>query len=75
MTIDIAVLGLLITLLLAVLAGGFFLGKLTEKVSSNRKEIEDNKAEAIAYRKENREEHKAMVVKLDRIIMNGGSKA
>ena len=75
MTIDMAVLSVLITLMLAVLAGGFFLGKLTERVHSNRLEIEDNKEDARAYREENREEHKAIVVKLDKIIVNGGGKA
>jgi len=75
MTIDLAMLALLISLILAVLAGGVFIGRLSEKVRSNRLEIDANKEEAKAYRLENREEHKTIAVKLDRIIMNGGSKA
>ena len=74
MTIDVALLGILITLIMAVLAGGFYMGRLTEKVRSNRLEIEENKKEAIAYRKENREEHEKIVQRLDRVISNGGGK-
>ena len=75
MTIDMALLSVLITLILAVLAGGYFLGKLTERVHSNRLEIDENKREAIAYRKENREEHAVIVSRLDRLISNGGGQA
>ena len=71
MTIDLALLSVLITLILAVLAGGFFLGKLTERVRSNRLEIEQNKDEAKAYRLENREEHKVIVERLDKLILEG----
>ena len=71
MTIDLALLSVLITLILAVLAGGFFLGKLTERVRSNRLEIEENKKDAIDYRKENREEHKVIVERLDKLILEG----
>ena len=75
MTIDLALLALLISLILAVLAGGVFIGRLSEKVRSNRLEIEEEKADNRAERKENREEHKAIVSRLDKLIMNGGGKA
>ena len=71
MTIDVALLGVMISLIMAVLAGGYFMGKLTERVRSNRLEIEENKREAIAYRKENREEHALIVARLDKLITNG----
>ena len=71
MTIDIALLALLISLIMAVLAGGVFIGKLTERVRSNRLEIEQNKDEAKAYRLENREEHKVIVERLDKLILEG----
>ena len=74
MTIDMALLSVVITLIMAVLAGGYFLGKLTERVHSNRLEIGDNKKELVAYRKENREEHAVIVARLDRLITNGGCK-
>ncbi len=74
MTIDLALLALLISLILAVLTGGVFIGRLSEKVRSNRLEIEGNKADAKAERKENREEHRTIVARLDKLIMNGGSK-
>ncbi len=75
MTIDVAVLAVGISLILAVLAGGVFIGRLSEKVRSNRFEIEEQKKVASRYREENREEHKTIVARLDRLIMNGGSKA
>ena len=71
MTIDLALLSVLITLIMAVLVGGFFMGKLTERVRSNRLEIEQNKDEAKAYRLENREEHKVIVERLDKLILEG----
>ena len=74
MTIDLALLALLISLILAVLTGGVFIGRLSEKVRSNRLKIEGNKADAKAERKENREEHRTIVARLDKLIMNGGSK-
>ena len=48
MTIDLALLALLISLILAVLTGGVFIGRLSEKVRSNRLEIEENKVDAKA---------------------------
>ena len=72
MTIDMALLSVLVTLILAVLAGGYFLGKLTERVKGTRIDIDENKREAIAYRKENREEHAVIVARLDKLIMDGG---
>ena len=74
MTIDLALLAIMISLILAVLAGGVFIGRLSEKVKSNRLEIEENKADAKAERRENREEHKTIVARLDKLITNGGGK-
>ena len=78
MNIDIALLGVLISLILAVLVSGVFIGRLSEKVRGNRIDINENKDEAKdeanVYRKENREEHKAIADRLDKLIMNGGGK-
>ncbi len=67
MAIDVALLGGFITLLLAVLAGGFYLGRLSEKVRNNRFDIEDAKEREKEYRKENREEHLTIMT----LIRNG----
>jgi len=75
MTIDVALLGVLISLIFAVLIGGVFIGRLSEKVASNRREIGQQQKNIDAYREENREEHKGIVARLDKLIMNGGGKA
>jgi len=75
MTIDTTILALLISLILAVLAGGVWVGRMSEKIRGNRFDIEGNKDKLEIYRKENKDEHAAMIVKLDRLITNGGRKS
>ena len=71
MTIDLALLSVGISLIMAMLAGGVVIGRALEKIKSNRLEIEENKKDAIDYRKENREEHKVIVERLDKLILEG----
>ena len=71
MTIDTAVLGVLVSLIFSVLGGGYFLGRLTERVKSNRMEIEENKKDAAEYKKENKEAHADRNRKLDKLLLNG----
>ncbi len=75
MTSDFALLGMVITLLLAVIALGFWAGRTTEKIRNNRFDIEEQKEDFKTYQNYNREEHKSMIVKLDTIITNGSKHA
>ena len=74
MTIEVAMVALLVSLIMSVLGGGVWLGKLSEKVRHNRYNIEDQKSNMETYRKENREEHQAIISRLDTIITNGNSR-
>lgn len=68
MTLDTTILAVLITLIMAVLAGGVWAGKMSEKIKGNRYDIEDQKEDMKSYRLENGEEHKAIILRLDKII-------
>ena len=64
MSIDITILAIMISLILAIIGGGVWIGKITERVGNNRFDIEQQ-------RTDNKEEHKEMNSKLDRILQNG----
>ena len=71
MTIDMALVVLLISLILSVLAGGVFIGRLSEKVKHNRADINYHQEEVKEALKENEEEHRAIINKLDAALLRG----
>jgi len=75
MAIDTALLGIMISLIISVVIGSVWVGKLSERVRNNRFDIETHRTEQKEYQTENKEEHQKIIVRLDRIITNGGGKA
>ena len=75
MAIDTALLGILISLLVSVIIGSVWIGKMSEKVQNNRTDIEAHRIEQKEYQSENKEEHKTIIARLDKLISNGGGKA
>ena len=71
MQIDAALVGVLVTVLLAILGITFGYGVLTNKVSNNRKDINDIWDWLQNYQKENKSDHNQINSKLDNIIRNG----
>jgi len=74
MGIDTALLGIVISLIVSVVIGSVWVGKMSEKIRNNRTDIEVHKMEQKEYQRENKEEHKVIISRLDTIIMNGGGK-
>lgn len=75
MTIDTAMLGIIITLLMGMLAGGVYVGRLSEKVKGNRTDIDAVKKEAHEDRERNSAEHSRLYEKLEtlaQLVRNGG---
>jgi len=75
MTIDTAMLGIIITLLMGMLAGGVYVGRLSEKVKGNRSDIDADKKEAHEDRERNSAEHSRLYEKLEtlaQLVRNGG---
>lgn len=71
MTIETGILGVLISLILAVLAGGIWLGRLAERVRNNKDDILDSKQIVKEFQVENKKEHRDMITRLDKILRNG----
>ena len=74
MDIDTTVLAILIVVLLSILSGGVWLGRMSEKVRNNRHDLEEEKEmrreEAQTFRQDNRQEHKDMMVRIDKALSN-----
>ncbi len=68
MTIDITILAILISLIISILAGGAWLGRMWEKIKSNRRDIDENKDDVKTYQRENADQHRVIISRLDRII-------
>ena len=75
MIIDTPLLGIILTILLAVIGVAVTMGMYGEKIKQNREKIKENKEltdkEITNLRDENRQDHKAIFSKLDAIIRNG----
>ena len=71
MQIDAAMIGVVVTVLLALIGMAYGYGILTQKVKSNRCDIADIWKEFKSYQIDNRQDHKEIFVKLDKIISNG----
>jgi len=71
MQVDVAMVAILVTVFLAIIAVAFGYGVLTQKVKSNRIDINNVHEEFQTYRKENKQEHHEINSKLDTIIRNG----
>jgi len=63
--------GIIVTVLLALLALAYGYGVLTQKVKSNRYDINKIANEFKDYQQENKNDHQAIGLKLDTIIRNG----
>ena len=70
MPVDVTVLALLITLVSAIIGIGIWAGKISERVAHNRKDIDENLTDLKVFTRENKEEHKDIIKRLDVIRNN-----
>ena len=69
--LNVSLFGVIVTVLLALLALAYGYGVLTQKVKSNRYDINKIANEFKDYQRENKNDHQAINLKLDTIIRNG----
>ena len=74
MQLDAAIIGVVVTGLLALLGLAYGYGALTQKVKANRCDITDIRAEFKSYQIDNKADHTLIFTKLDKIIQNGSRK-
>jgi len=71
MQIDTAIVGVMVTVLLALLGFASWVGALHQKVTSNRDYISNIDKQLNAFQADNKADHIAIDSKLDKIIQNG----
>jgi hypothetical protein len=72
MQIDTAMVGVLITILLALLGFASWVGALHQKVKYNDQDNHSIRKEFKEYQAENKADHNLITSKLDKILQNGG---
>jgi len=70
MTIDTAIIVLLIPIILSIVSLAFWAGKLSERVKNNQVDIDKQEKVYDKWRAENRQEHQEIM----RLIRNGNEK-
>jgi len=71
MVIDAAVIGIVVSVLFALLGLAFGYGSLHSRVNNNKFDIDTAFKDFKEYQRENKADHNLITAKLDKIIKNG----
>lgn len=71
MVIEPTIIALFVPLIVALVAGGIWVGKISERVGNNRYDITGLGNSFREYQKSNQAEHMTIIARLDKILTNG----
>jgi len=74
MELNMATIGVIITVLMSLLGLAYGYGALSTKVRFNRKDIDGMVDELRRYQRDNKDDHNLITAKLDQIIRNGNGR-